>query len=130
MLFRSNTFLRKKEMIFERLLCVAIRQAQVPYRTLNAPNSNIKTPIAVALRMEESVEFSICVEKQCRRRLIRPKNENELIPIPDYVQEIAVTIGIVRERLSKPDCKKGFILDGFPRTVEQADALAEILSQI
>ena len=26
----------------------------------------------------------------------------------------AVTIGIVRERLSKPDCRKGFILDGFP----------------
>ena len=38
-----------------------------------------------------------------------------------------VTIGIVRERLSKPDCKKGFILDGFPRTVKQADALSEIL---
>ena len=38
-----------------------------------------------------------------------------------------VTIGIVRERLSQPDCKKGFILDGFPRTVEQADALSEIL---
>ena len=34
-----------------------------------------------------------------------------------------VTIGIVRERLAKDDCKKGFILDGFPRTVEQADAL-------
>ena len=39
-----------------------------------------------------------------------------------------VTIGIVKERLSKPDCKKGFILDGFPRTVEQADALNEILA--
>ena len=39
-----------------------------------------------------------------------------------------VTIGIVRERLSKPDCQKGFILDGFPRTVEQADALDEILA--
>ena len=39
-----------------------------------------------------------------------------------------VTIGIVRERLSKPDCQKGFILDGFPRTVEQADALNEILA--
>ena len=38
-----------------------------------------------------------------------------------------VTIGIVRERLGKPDCRKGFILDGFPRTVEQADALGEIL---
>ena len=39
-----------------------------------------------------------------------------------------VTIGSVRERLSKPDCQKGFILDGFPRTVEQADALNEILA--
>lgn len=38
-----------------------------------------------------------------------------------------VTIGIVRERLAKDDCKNGFILDGFPRTVEQADALAKIL---
>ncbi len=38
-----------------------------------------------------------------------------------------VTIGIVRDRLAKKDCAKGFILDGFPRTVEQADALAGIL---
>lgn len=38
-----------------------------------------------------------------------------------------ITIGIVRERLAKPDCAKGFILDGFPRTVEQAGALDEIL---
>jgi adenylate kinase len=41
-----------------------------------------------------------------------------------------VTIGIVRERLSKDDCKKGFILDGFPRTVEQADALTGILKDL
>ena len=41
-----------------------------------------------------------------------------------------VTIGIVRERLSKDDCKKGFILDGFPRTVEQADALKGILDEL
>ncbi|MBR1760766.1 MAG: adenylate kinase [Schwartzia sp.] len=41
-----------------------------------------------------------------------------------------ITIGIVRERLRKPDCAKGFILDGFPRTVEQADALAGILSEL
>ncbi len=41
-----------------------------------------------------------------------------------------ITIGIVRERLAKDDCKKGFILDGFPRTIEQADALKEILSDL
>jgi adenylate kinase len=38
-----------------------------------------------------------------------------------------VTIGIVGERLAKLDCKKGFILDGFPRTVDQANALDKIL---
>lgn len=38
-----------------------------------------------------------------------------------------VTIGIVRERLSKADCEKGFLLDGFPRTVPQAEALENIL---
>jgi adenylate kinase len=41
-----------------------------------------------------------------------------------------VTIGIVRERLSKPDCDKGFLLDGFPRTVPQAEALDALLSDM
>ncbi len=39
-----------------------------------------------------------------------------------------VTIGLVRERLAEADCKNGFLLDGFPRTVAQAEALDEILS--
>ncbi len=34
-----------------------------------------------------------------------------------------VVIGIIKERLAKSDCEKGFILDGFPRTVPQAEAL-------
>ena len=38
-----------------------------------------------------------------------------------------VTVGMVRERLAEDDAAKGFILDGFPRTVAQADALAELL---
>lgn len=41
-----------------------------------------------------------------------------------------VTVGIVKERLSEDDCQNGFLLDGFPRTVPQADALLEILKQL
>ena len=41
-----------------------------------------------------------------------------------------ITIGIVKERLAQDDCKKGFILDGFPRTVKQAEALSNILVEI
>jgi len=41
-----------------------------------------------------------------------------------------VVIGIVRERLQKTDCAAGFILDGFPRTVAQADALKETLGEL
>jgi adenylate kinase len=39
----------------------------------------------------------------------------------------AVVIGIIEERLAENDCQKGFILDGFPRTVAQADALERTL---
>lgn len=41
-----------------------------------------------------------------------------------------VTNGIVRERLSEDDAKDGFLLDGFPRTVEQAQELENILSDL
>jgi adenylate kinase len=41
-----------------------------------------------------------------------------------------VTIGIVRERLGKDDCKNGFLLDGFPRTVAQAEALENMLFEL
>ncbi|TFD99363.1 MULTISPECIES: adenylate kinase [Jeotgalibacillus] len=41
-----------------------------------------------------------------------------------------VTIGIVRERLSNDDCQEGFLLDGFPRTVAQADALDALLKDL
>lgn len=40
-----------------------------------------------------------------------------------------VTIGVVQERFSKEDVKKGFILDGYPRTIAQAEALDKILEK-
>ena len=36
-----------------------------------------------------------------------------------------VIIGLVKERIKEPDCEKGFLFDGFPRTIPQADAMKE-----
>ena len=45
--------------------------------------------------------------------------------VPDQV-----TIGLVKERLSQDDCANGFLLDGFPRTLPQAEALEELTKEI
>ncbi len=41
-----------------------------------------------------------------------------------------VVIGLIRERLKNPDTAQGFILDGFPRTVAQAEALSQVLGEL
>lgn len=42
----------------------------------------------------------------------------------------SITIGLVNEKLSTLDCNKGFLLDGFPRTIAQAEALDQILNEL
>jgi len=53
------------------------------------------------------------------RRIKEYVERGELVPDE-------IVIEVVRERLSREDCKKGFILDGFPRTLRQAQALDEM----
>jgi adenylate kinase len=49
-------------------------------------------------------------------------NKGELVPDD-------VTISMIRDRLSRPDCKDGALLDGFPRTTVQAEALEKLLAE-
>ena len=63
-------------------------------------------------------------------------NETELgLKAKSYMDQGAlvpdeVTNGIVKERLAEPDTEKGFLLDGFPRTLDQAKALDEMLADL
>ncbi|MEA3223907.1 MAG: adenylate kinase [Thermodesulfobacteriota bacterium] len=60
---------------------------------------------------------------QMGRKAKEYMDKGELIPDD-------VVIGVVKERLGSPDCNNGFILDGFPRTSDQAKALDKILGDM
>jgi adenylate kinase len=46
-----------------------------------------------------------------------------------YVSD-EIMIGMIRNRLQQPDCRRGFIIDGFPRTIPQAEALDTLMDQL
>ena len=70
--------------------------------------STISTGLMLRTAIKEQTEVGKLAEKYI--------NEGKLVPDE-------VMVSIVKERLAKPDCEKGFILDGFPRTTAQAEAL-------
>ena len=66
--------------------------------------------------------FRAAVKEQTAMGVEAKKYMDQGLLVPDHV-----VIGIVKERLGKDDCSKGFLLDGFPRTVAQAEALDKTL---
>jgi len=57
------------------------------------------------------------------------KQANAILERGELVPD-EVIIGIVRRRLREPDCERGFILDGFPRTIPQAKALDRLMEEM
>ena len=66
----------------------------------------------------ENIKSSTALGKQARSYM----DKGELVPDD-------VTIAMVKDRLGRSDCKAGAILDGFPRTPVQADALQKMLAE-
>ncbi|MBO8165290.1 MAG: adenylate kinase [Brevibacillus sp.] len=69
--------------------------------------------------------FRAAVKNETKLGLEAKSYMDKGLLVPDEI-----TIGIVRERLGQEDCKQGFLLDGFPRTVPQAEALTETLKEM
>ncbi len=84
-------------------------QAEVICNHLSVPTISTGNIIRAALKAE--TEMGLKAKEYI--------NNGQLVPD-------AVVIGIIKERLAEDDCKNGFILDGFPRTIPQAEALDEM----
>jgi adenylate kinase len=70
----------------------------------------------------EMLRAAVAQGTEMGRAAQRYMNAGELVPDE-------VVIGVVRDRLAEPDTANGFLLDGFPRTIEQARRLDEILAE-
>jgi len=87
-----------------------------------------------AERLEENLDLPHVSSGELFRENIRNESAlgllaKEYIDRGDLVPD-DVTIGMIRERLSRPDCEQGAILDGFPRTQPQAVALDNMLAEM
>jgi len=69
--------------------------------------------------LRDEIKRKTTLGSQAKRHM----DKGELIPD-------SLMVGVIEERLRRPDCANGFILDGFPRTVAQADALHQMLGQL
>jgi adenylate kinase len=68
--------------------------------------------------------FRAAIKNQTKLGVTAKSYMDKGLLVPDEV-----TIGIVQERLLEDDCKNGFLLDGFPRTIAQAEALETFLKE-
>ena len=88
-------------------------QAEILSRTLNIPT--ISTGNILRAAMKAGTEVGLKAKAYVESGKLVPDD---------------VIIGIIRERLAEPDCAKGYILDGVPRTIPQAQTMEDMGVQI
>ncbi|MCM3635660.1 adenylate kinase [Paenibacillus camelliae] len=88
-------------------------QAERIVEEFNIPH--ISTGDAFRLAMKQGTPIGLKAKEYIDQGLL----------VPDEI-----TNGIVKERLAQADCEKGFLLDGFPRTIQQAEALDSMLQEL
>jgi adenylate kinase len=84
-------------------------QAETVSRKLNIPT--ISTGNIIRAAIKDGTKMGLAAKEYTDKGLLVPDD---------------VVIGIIKERLSEDDCKEGFVLDGFPRTIPQAESLDQM----
>lgn len=69
----------------------------------------------------DMLRAAVAAQTEIGKRAKEIMERGELVPDE-------VVVGIISDRIDEPDCKNGFILDGFPRTIPQAEALDDLLT--
>jgi adenylate kinase len=98
---------------------------------LGAPGAGKGTVAKLLTKMDGSVQISTgdILRGAVQAGTELGKEAEGFMKRGDLVPD-SLIMGIMENRLQEPDCKKGFLLDGFPRTIPQAEALKELLAKL
>lgn len=98
---------------------------------LGAPGAGKGTVAKLLTKMDGSVQISTgdILRGAVQAGSELGKQAEAFMKAGDLVPDELI-MGIMEKRLQEPDCQKGFLLDGFPRTIPQAEALTELLSKL
>ncbi|MFP3983437.1 MAG: adenylate kinase [Desulfurivibrionaceae bacterium] len=98
---------------------------------LGSPGAGKGTVAKQLTEIDGSVQISTgdILREAVRKGSELGKEAKKYMDAGDLVPD-SLIMGIMEDRLQEPDCKKGFLLDGFPRTIFQAEALNELLKKL
>lgn len=98
---------------------------------LGAPGAGKGTAAKMLTALDGSVQISTgdILRGAVQAQTELGKQAEEYMKRGDLVPDELI-MGIMEKRLQEPDCEKGFLLDGFPRTIPQAEALKELLNKL